>query len=333
MNHNCNICCLKFDRPNKLKDHLLSDMHQRISNLMQRQALEFQKKLEEANLEKEKALQEKELELQNEYKMQLEEQKLKAFNEKKRLELENIKLKQILNSKFDKISDSLSNSNESLLNSVSSKEISFKTELSSIQTKNIDSSSSQEFGNVTINEMENNKSLDVSNIFKNKEIISLSTKENSLQNIKRKRLRNFFKNDKIKEENEYANVNEENKNIQINIIQGIIGCNLENAILDKITRLILEENLNFIQNEKDWIEHQQSFWKSKKPTKKLEYMVGDEKMDLIDKNSTILLFDYLTSNKIINSSKDYILELAAGNGRITESVLCKLFNNIDVLEQ
>ena len=62
-------------------------------------------------------------------------------------------------------------------------------------------------------------------------------------------------------------------------------------------------------------------------------MVGDEKMDLIDKNSTILLFDYLTSNKIINSSKDYILELAAGNGRITESVLCKLFNNIDVLEQ
>ena len=108
---------------------------------------------------------------------------------------------------------------------------------------------------------------------------------------------------------------------------------MENDILSKITKLILEENINFIQNEEKWIENQQSFWKKNKITKKLEYMVGNKEMDLIDKNSTLKLFNYLNSKKIINIPGDYIFELAAGNGRVTESILCKLFSKIDVLEQ
>ena len=75
------------------------------------------------------------------------------------------------------------------------------------------------------------------------------------------------------------------------------------------------------------------FGEKNKITKKLEYMVGNKEMDLIDKKSTLKLFNYLNSEKIINIQEDYIFELAAGNGRVTESILCKLFNNIDVLEQ
>ena len=116
----------------------------------------------------------------------------------------------------------------------------------------------------------------------------------------------------------------------INIINGIIANTLKQDILDKCKQLIIDENLNFLPNEKEWSNKSIKYWTSKK-NMKLENMVGTEYMDSIDKIDTKnLIINLFKDNKI--SEEDYIFDVAAGYGRVTRDIFCEYFKNIDVLE-
>ena len=91
---------------------------------------------------------------------------------------------------------------------------------------------------------------------------------------------------------------------------------------------ILKNNLDFMKNKKQWSEYLPTFWQGKTS---LECMVGDAEMDTIDTEGTKYIIDYLSSHQIINIKEDYILEVAAGIGRVTH-ILCQRFTKIDVLE-
>ena len=155
----CTICEIEFSKKANLDKHLLSEMHNKIFNLIQKNKLEFQIKLEERereliiekekelekqqiflNLEKEKEIEKQQKELileierkEKEYKIELEEQRLKALNEDKKNKSEIIKLKEILNAK----SESKSSFN---MSDLQKDNITFKTEISTIQNEFIDGS-------------------------------------------------------------------------------------------------------------------------------------------------------------------------------------------------
>lgn len=58
---------------------------------------------------------------------------------------------------------------------------------------------------------------------------------------------------------------------------------------------------------------------------------SDKNLRNTDVNSTITLIDGLIEDKILKN-KESVFEFAAGTGRVTEGVLTKYFNHIDVLE-
>jgi len=140
-------------------------------------------------------------------------------------------------------------------------------------------------------------------------------------------------------------MNNKNKNYDLNIsiLYNLDKDNVFLAKLDELVsktkfsvelknfkRLIIEKDLNFKDNETERIESLRAYWNDKKKSD-LEYIIGKQELiDADEKGTQQLLLDLKAQNLIHDD--DYLMELAAGVGRITKNILVKWFSKIDTLE-